>query len=172
LVGLNLKQELPLFNARLRSSFLRDQSNISNIGSTSYSGFPISTLGLGINELEAFIEGRHSLCASFAAATKPKLVFSSELFDSVQGLYFLSLLDLLSKKVPKLVSKNISVVNLQAVSVGSCESGRSIYSGSKSSKFKTLVFIDVDPSEDLSTDALSVLISNSSSNVYSLSFSA
>lgn len=59
LVGNDLKQELPLLNARLRSSFLRDNSTIITISSNSDSGFPVASLGLGVDEFTSFIEGRH-----------------------------------------------------------------------------------------------------------------
>ena len=51
LVGVNLKQELPLLNSRLRSSFLRDNSKVLCVGSSSESGFPTRSLGLGVEEL-------------------------------------------------------------------------------------------------------------------------
>ena len=98
LVGVNLKQELPLLNSRLRSSFLRDNSKVACIGSSSDGGFPIASLGLGLEDLESFVEGRHAFCSLFAKAGSPKLVLSSELFDKTGGLCVSSLLDTLSKK--------------------------------------------------------------------------
>jgi len=134
LVGVDLKQELPLLNARLRSSFLRDNSSISSIGANSDSGFPTPSLGLGIDELESFIEGRHPLCSLFAQADNPKLVISSKLFDGSNGAILSSMLDMLSKTAPKNISKGVSILNLNASSVGSCELGQSVRSVSKDSK--------------------------------------
>ena len=134
LVGLDLKQELPLLNARLRSSFLRDNSTIASIGSTPDSGFPTPSLGLGIDELVSFIEGRHRLCSLFATAINPKLVISSELFGTGDGVPLLSLLDTLSKKAPTGVSESVSILNINASSVGSCELGRGVQSDITGSK--------------------------------------
>ena len=105
---------------------MRDNSSITTIGSASDSGFPTPSLGLGINELESFIEGRHRLCSSFATAVNPKLVISSELFGTTNGPSLSSLLDTLSKKAPTTISKSVSILNLNSLSVGSCEFGRGV----------------------------------------------
>jgi NADH dehydrogenase/NADH:ubiquinone oxidoreductase subunit G len=92
LVGVDLKQELPLLNARLRSSFLRDQTSMAHLGRTSDSGFPVPSAGLGIRDFEQFVKGKHSFCQSWASAKNPKILLSSSLFESSESDNLRSLL--------------------------------------------------------------------------------
>jgi hypothetical protein len=79
-VGLDLKKELPVFNARLRALYLRESATFASVGASS--NFPTASLGLGISDLMSFISGRHPLAKNWAKAASPKLVLSATLFDT------------------------------------------------------------------------------------------
>lgn len=62
-LGTDMKRELPLVNARLRSSFLRDKAAFACVGaSADFNNFPVASLGIGLDTFEDFISGRHSFC--------------------------------------------------------------------------------------------------------------
>ena len=132
LVGVNPKKEVPLLNARLRSSFLRDQVVLAQMGSTSDSGFPISTTGLGIEDFQSFVEGRHSFCKEWANAQNPKLVLSASLFEGSSSDTLGSLLDLFTQLTGS--DSSINILNLHASSVGSSDLGRCLQGSGLSSK--------------------------------------
>jgi hypothetical protein len=96
LVGTDVKQELPLLNARLRSSFLRDQTSMAHLGSTADSGFPVPSAGLGMSDFEKFVSGQHDFCKVWASSDNPKLVLSSSLFENSRNEDLSELLDLFS----------------------------------------------------------------------------
>jgi len=118
-VASDLKKELPLFNARLRSSFLKDNSTISSIGCNSDNGFPVPSLGLGIQEFESFIEGRHPICSLVSKSSNAKVVLSSEIFSSSDSAFVSYLLALFNKKVPHDIANGVSIININSSSVGS-----------------------------------------------------
>lgn len=62
-VGSDIKRELPLLNARLRSCWLRDSMQIASVGASyDVENFPISTLGISITDFEVFLKGQHKFC--------------------------------------------------------------------------------------------------------------
>jgi NADH dehydrogenase/NADH:ubiquinone oxidoreductase subunit G len=93
LVGTSPKTELPLLNARLRSSFLRDNTKIASIGSSIESGFPIPTGGLSLDAFESFLLGSHPFSKEFAQAKNPTIILSSSLFESSNDIYISELLE-------------------------------------------------------------------------------
>jgi len=149
-VGVDLKKELPLLNSRFRSSFLRDKTVFATMGSTTDSGFPMSSAGLSLDDFSLFVGGNHPFCASFAQAKTPKIILSSSLFEQAQSGIIKSILSQLSLANHL---DSINVLNLHASSVGCNDSGRFNKFVAKQT-YSTLFFIGVDPFEDLSFDSL------------------
>lgn len=150
-VGTNLKQELPLLNARLRSAFLRDSAEFVHVGqSQEFDSFPVKSLGITFSDLKSFFQGKHLFCKEWSKCSNPKLVFSSTAFFEISSnkkLFgdFQSFL-----QVSKKPFSFQDVLFFDASSVGFCMllgSSRkpSLPKGSKIS----LVFVGLDPKEDL-----------------------
>ena len=79
-VGSDIKKEIPLLHARLRSMFLRDSSAFATFGSECDSeGFPKISLGLSISEFCSFLKGNHSFCKKYSSFKNPKILISSKL---------------------------------------------------------------------------------------------
>jgi NADH dehydrogenase (ubiquinone) Fe-S protein 1 len=152
LVGVSPTQDLPLLNARLRSSFLRDNSEMASMGSTITSGFPVPSVGLGLVEFKEFIQGQHPFSVVWAQAENPKLVLSSSLFEEF-GDDLNTLLDLFGSVSG--FSGSVNVLNLNASSVGALELGRSGSQGM--AEYNALVLVGLDASEDLNSESLLLL---------------
>tara|TARA_B110000208_G_scaffold188296_1_gene247710 strand:- start:1627 stop:2166 length:540 start_codon:yes stop_codon:yes gene_type:complete len=170
LVGVDLKTELPLLNARLRSSFLRDDCSIRSVSLNCQVGYPVQTIGLGLADFQKVIQGRHAFCSSLIKATNPKIIISSSVFcsDSFGSDFFKKELDCLTKVSP-IFSTALNILNLNASSVGALEIGRS-RTLTQFKKFSNLILVGVDP-EDLSSDVREVVAANGSGNISVISVS-
>eukprot|EP00698_Gefionella_okellyi_P018654 TRINITY_DN5620_c0_g2_i1.p1 TRINITY_DN5620_c0_g2~~TRINITY_DN5620_c0_g2_i1.p1 ORF type:complete len:738 (-),score=161.03 TRINITY_DN5620_c0_g2_i1:111-2021(-) len=74
LVGVNPRQEAPLFNTRLRKAYLYNAALVCNIGPAANLTYNTRQLGDNISVLEDIANGKHPLAQLLAEAKRPMIV--------------------------------------------------------------------------------------------------
>jgi hypothetical protein len=124
---------------------------MASIGSTSDAGFPVPSIGLGLDEFKSFVYGQHTFCQTFAKANSPKVILSASLFNKGVNSELNSLIE--TFMAASQCSNALNVINLNASSVGSLDYG--CFTANKpATPFNVLILVGIDPKEDLSSDSL------------------
>jgi len=116
MVGIDIKSELPLLNARIRKRFVTNTGfKVFNIGTSLNATYPIKNAGLTIHDFYMFIKGKHPLCKQFMNAKKPIIIIGSDFFKAKE---YRLLLDKLQKVIQDIQCFNHSCINYIKKSVG------------------------------------------------------
>jgi NADH dehydrogenase (ubiquinone) Fe-S protein 1 len=79
LVGINLKNELPLLNARIRKAKISTVTlPVFNIGTPFDATYPIKNIGLTLNDFFKLLKGKHAACKHLLNAKRPLIIFGSD----------------------------------------------------------------------------------------------
>lgn len=79
LVGINIKNELPLLNARIRKKKISTGAfTVFNIGTPVNLTYPIKNVGLTMNDYYDILKGKHIICKQILSAKKPLIIFGSD----------------------------------------------------------------------------------------------
>jgi len=83
--GVNRRTELPLVNARVRESYLRDQVQVLSMGSRRDLTFPVVHLGTTEGSLQSRLTGQHPVSFIRSQAKRPRILVGSEAKDDRLG---------------------------------------------------------------------------------------
>jgi NADH dehydrogenase (ubiquinone) Fe-S protein 1 len=99
LIGTNLRYEAPLFNARIRKSFLHHDLEVAVIGPKLDLTYDYEHLGEDPKVLQQLISGTHAFSQKLKAAKKPAIVVGSSALQRKDGLAIHANVSTLAQKV-------------------------------------------------------------------------
>lgn len=86
LVGVNLRHEAPLLNARLRKAYAHGQLKTLVVGNIGDLGYPTVSLGDDPRALLSLANGTHPMMSSLVKAQKPLLIVGQDVLSREDGL--------------------------------------------------------------------------------------
>jgi len=128
-IGTNPRFEASTLNLRWRKLFRRGNFKSASIGGNFSSTFPIKSIGLTSKTLLDFVEGRHSLCKSFAKAKNPLIALGSYTVLRSDAYGLQNLLKIFHSTFSSVYAKNIfsNVLHTDPNIVGGFELGLSAF---------------------------------------------
>ncbi|XP_041638128.1 NADH-ubiquinone oxidoreductase 75 kDa subunit, mitochondrial-like [Cheilinus undulatus] len=90
LVGTNPRYEAPLFNARIRKSWLHNELQVAMVGHKVDLSYSYQHLGEETSVLKELADGTHPFCQTLAAAKRPVVVVGSSALQRGDGAAILS----------------------------------------------------------------------------------
>uniref|UniRef100_A0AAX7TMX2 NADH-ubiquinone oxidoreductase 75 kDa subunit, mitochondrial n=1 Tax=Astatotilapia calliptera TaxID=8154 RepID=A0AAX7TMX2_ASTCA len=90
LVGTNPRYEAPLFNARIRKSWLHNELQIATVGHKVDLSYTYDHLGEDTSVLKQLANGTHAFCKVLSAAKRPVVVVGSGALQREDGVAILS----------------------------------------------------------------------------------
>ena len=96
LVGLNSRYESSSLNVKLRKRYLAGDFKVFSLGASSDLTFPVSYLGLNVENLKSIVEGNNVFCQELAS-TKPTIIASSSIYQRKDSETILTLLQAIGK---------------------------------------------------------------------------
>jgi NADH dehydrogenase (ubiquinone) Fe-S protein 1 len=95
LVGVNLRTEGAVLNAKIRKKCLEGSLEVASIGTSSDLSYSYKHLGLTFDTFINVIEGRHSFSINFKKAKNPIVIFGLSFFKNLQGFNYSSIFSIL-----------------------------------------------------------------------------
>ncbi|XP_061660727.1 NADH-ubiquinone oxidoreductase 75 kDa subunit, mitochondrial [Syngnathoides biaculeatus] len=97
LVGTNPRYEAPLFNARIRKSWLHNELRVALVGHNVDLSYTYDHLGEETSVLNELANGTHPLCQVLAAAQRPVVIVGSSALQRADGAAILSLVSTIAQ---------------------------------------------------------------------------
>ncbi|ESO88030.1 hypothetical protein LOTGIDRAFT_206956 [Lottia gigantea] len=85
LIGTNPRYEAPIFNARLRKSWVHNELDVALLGSPVDLSFEYEHLGETANDLDKLVSGNHPFSKRLASAKRPVIVVGSAILQRSDG---------------------------------------------------------------------------------------
>jgi len=98
LVGVNIRQDAPLLNVRLRSAFAKKPQSIANIGFAYNLNYQVQELGNHFSVLMSILDGSHQFSNVLQQAKKPIIIFGTDLIKNTHALTLIKVLKYIAKK--------------------------------------------------------------------------
>ena len=117
LVGVNIRQDAPLLNVRLRSAFAKKPQNIANIGFAYNLNYQVQELGNHFSVLMSILDGSHQFSTILQQAKKPIIIFGTDLVKNPHALTLIKILKYIAKKY-QVVTTEYNGFNFVAHSTG------------------------------------------------------
>lgn len=105
LIGTNPRYEAPLFNSRIRKSYLHNETDVALIGPAVDLTYEYEHVGEDLSVLSELAEGRGKFWNRLCKAKKPLIVLGADQLDRPDGAAILAAVQQLSRKL----STNIEV---------------------------------------------------------------
>uniref|UniRef100_A0A3B5KKP5 NADH-ubiquinone oxidoreductase 75 kDa subunit, mitochondrial n=1 Tax=Takifugu rubripes TaxID=31033 RepID=A0A3B5KKP5_TAKRU len=97
LIGTNPRYEAPLFNARIRKSWLHNELNVAVIGHKVDLSYSYDHLGEDVSILKELANGTHPFCKALLAAKRPVVVVGSSSLQREDGAAILSVVSTIAQ---------------------------------------------------------------------------
>lgn len=127
LVGTNPRYEAPVFNARIRKTFLQKDIDIAVIGGKIDLTYEYDYLGESASSLNQVLDGRSSFAKKLFSAKRPMIVVGASCFSGKCGeAVFTKLHQIAEKLHKKCIDKNLKILNVlqrNASQVGALDVG-------------------------------------------------
>ncbi|KAK6629887.1 NADH dehydrogenase Fe-S protein subunit 1 ndufs1 [Polyplax serrata] len=112
LIGTNPRFEAPLVNARIRKSYIQNESNVALIGPKVDLTYDYQHLGNDVGIVEELNSGSHRFWKTLNSAKKPMIIVGAEQLKGPGGAALLSTVQALCKKLGSKVDKNWKILNV------------------------------------------------------------
>lgn len=99
LIGTNPRFEAPLVNARIRKSYIQNESNVALIGPKVDLTYDYQHLGNDVGIVEELNSGSHRFWNTLNSAKKPMIIVGAEQLKGPGGAALLSTVQALCKKL-------------------------------------------------------------------------
>lgn len=121
LVGTNPRFEAPLFNARIRKSFVHNELNVAVVGEVSQLNYDVENLGASLSVLSDVAAGKHPFAAKLKAAKRPLIVIGSHAMKNKDTVALCQTLAASTSAAPDW--KVLNVLHSAASQVGALDAG-------------------------------------------------
>nr|WVH37127.1 NADH dehydrogenase subunit 11 [Meteora sporadica] len=122
LIGVNLRLELPVLNARIRKARRRNYFTVATIGTPNNLTYSSYHLGNSLSTLVQIVEGKHWFCKNFMMNDNPSIFIGSGMFRHYNGNVFMSLAyQLLKHNRNKKWWRTVNVINSTCSQLGALE---------------------------------------------------
>nr|XP_018913653.1 PREDICTED: NADH-ubiquinone oxidoreductase 75 kDa subunit, mitochondrial [Bemisia tabaci] len=112
LIGTNPRFEAPLYNSRIRKSYLHNEQNVALLGPKINLTYDYEHLGDSASDLKKLVDGSHPFSAKLKAAKRPLIVLGSQQLARSDGAAILSHVQQLAKKLSSSAEPDWKILNV------------------------------------------------------------
>ena len=147
LINVNTRYENSELNLKLKKRISKGNFTVFSLNSLTDLTYPVTSLGSNFKILKEIVEGNHRFSHELAYASNPTIIIGSELYNRIDSIELLSLIQSLNNYIP-IVNKNWNGLNILStysneIGVNSLNMFRS-FSIKDMSSYSSILFIDND----------------------------
>nr|QYC61967.1 NADH dehydrogenase subunit 11 [Guinardia striata] len=147
LINVNTRYENSELNLKLKKRISKGNFTVFSLNSLTDLTYPVTSLGSNFKILKKIVEGNHRFSHELAYASNPTIIIGSELYNRIDSIELLSLIQSLNNYIP-IVNKNWNGLNILStysneIGVNSLNMFRS-FSIKDMSSYSSILFIDND----------------------------